>query len=460
MYWQNKTVTILGLGRSGLACARELAALGCKLILSDSRPTEELLPIVADLPEGSYRVDGGGHSGACLDADVIVLSPGVPIDLPIVQAALADGVPVFGEVELAYQLRHDIPYVAITGTNGKTTTTTLVGEVLAAAGLRAPIGGNIGTPLVGLVHAEADVIVAEISSFQLETIHTFRPKVAALLNFTDDHLNRHGSREVYWAMKRRLFENQEADDWAVLNADDAQVAALLGTLRGRELPFSAARELPFGVFVRDGRILARTDAGEREVMPVAEIKLRGHHNLENVLAAIAIAVALDLPLAPVRQAIASFQGVEHRIEPVRTLDGVQWINDSKGTNYASTVKAIEAFDEPLVLIAGGRDKGGAINELIETIGRRAKHVVLLGEAAPYFERVLRGAGYEAITMAEGLDGAVEAARRAAVSGDVVLFSPACTSFDMFNNYEERGRAFKSLVANLAAEQPVERPHQG
>jgi UDP-N-acetylmuramoylalanine--D-glutamate ligase len=458
LYWQNKTVTILGLGRSGLACARELAALGCKLILSDSRPTEDLLPLVADLPEGSYRVDGGGHSSACLDADVIVLSPGVPIDMPIVQAAMADGVPVFGEVELAWQLRPDVPYVAITGTNGKTTTTTLVGEVLNAAGLKAPVGGNIGTPLVALVHAAADAIVAEISSFQLETIHAFRPKVAALLNFTDDHLNRHGSREVYWAMKKRVFENQEAEDWAILNADDPQVATLLGQVRARQLPFSADRTLEQGVFVRDGAIVARLDGADREVMPVSEIRLRGRHNLENVLAAVAIAVAMDLPLGPVRATIAGFTGVEHRIEPVRVLGGVQWINDSKGTNYASTVKAIEAYDEPLVLIAGGRDKGGAINELLEAVGRRVRHVVLLGEAAPYFERVLRGAGYEAITMADGLAGAVEAARAIAVPGDVVLFSPACTSFDMFTNYEERGRAFKSLVTAIA--EPVEQPHQG
>lgn len=449
MYWQNKTVTILGLGRSGLACARELASLGCKLILSDSRPTEALLPLVTDLPEGSYRVVGGGHSSACLDADVIVLSPGVPIDMPIVQAALADGVPVFGEVELAWQLRTTVPYVAITGTNGKTTVTTLIGEILAAGGLKAPVGGNIGTPLVDLVHDDADAIVAEISSFQLETIHDFRPKVAALLNFSDDHLNRHGTREVYWSMKKRIFENQEADDWAVLNADDPQVWSLHGLLRARELPFSTARELATGVFVKDGAIITRVEGTEQLIMPVAEVTLRGLHNLENVLAAVAMAVALGVSPEPIRRTVAAFTGVEHRIEPVRSLDGAQWINDSKGTNYASTVKAIDAYDEPLVLIAGGRDKGGAINELIGAIARRAHHVVLLGEAAPYFERMLRGAGYETIVVADGLAQAVAEARKLARPGDVVLFSPACTSFDMFSNYEERGRAFKSTVQSLA-----------
>ena len=231
MYWQDKKVTVLGLGRSGLACARELASLGARLSLGDLHPTEELMPLVADLPGPPPRVEGGGHSAACLDADVIVLSPGVSVDLPIIQATQADGVPVIGEIELAYQLRHDVPYVAITGTNGKTTTTTLVGEILKAAGLRAPVGGNIGTALVGLIHEPADALVVEVSSFQLETVHTFRPKVAALLNFTDDHLDRHGSREVYWAMKKRIFMNQEAEDWAVLNADDAMIATLNGQLR-------------------------------------------------------------------------------------------------------------------------------------------------------------------------------------------------------------------------------------
>jgi UDP-N-acetylmuramoylalanine--D-glutamate ligase len=449
LYWQDKKVTVLGLSRSGLASARELSRLGCQLILSDLRSTEDLQPLVADLPQDRIRVEGGGHSSACLDADLIVLSPGVSIDLPIIQAALADGVPVIGEIELAYQLRHDKPYVAITGTNGKTTTTTLVGEVLAAAGLKAPVGGNIGTPLVALIHEEADAFVAEVSSFQLETINTFRPKVAALLNFTDDHLDRHGSREVYWAMKKRVFENQEADDWAILNADDPTVAGLIGTLRARTLPFSTSKDLPEGIVVADGWIVKRVAGGAQRVVPINEIQLRGHHNLENVLAAVGVAAALDLPVERVRQAIAEFRGVEHRIEPVAEIDGVQYDNDSKGTNYASTVKAIEAFSEPLVLIAGGRDKGGAINGMVEAIANRVKHVVLVGEAAPYFERVLRGAGYEALTMAQDLPQAVAAARAAAGPGDVVLFSPACTSFDMFKNYEERGRVYKSIVRELA-----------
>jgi UDP-N-acetylmuramoylalanine--D-glutamate ligase len=443
--WNNKTVTILGLGRSGLACARELAAMGCRLILSDTREADILAPLVGELADGDVRIEGGGHSSACLDADVIVISPGVPVDLPIVQAALADGVPVLGELELAYQLRSEVPYVAVTGTNGKTTTTSLVGELLKAAGVTTLVGGNIGTPLVSLLREPAEIIVAEVSSFQLETVETFRPKVAAFLNFTDDHLNRHGNRETYWEMKKRVFLNQTPEDWAVLNMDDPHVAALAGTLAAREFHFSAQRQLPRGVYVQDDWIVVGSELGVLPVLPLAEIQLRGRHNLENVLAAVGIAAALTLQVEPVRRAISTFKGVEHRTELVRRVADVLWVNDSKGTNYASSVKAIESFSESLVLIAGGRDKGGAIQEWVEAITRRVRHVVLMGEAAPYFERVLKQAGYTAFTPVKSLSEAVDAAREIARAGDVVLFSPACTSFDQFTSYEERGRAFKSLV---------------
>ncbi len=445
---KQKTVTILGLGRSGLACAQELLNAGCDLILSDSRPTEELLSLTAHLSEQRVRVEGGGHSSACLDADLIVMSPGVSVNLPIIQAAIADGVPVIGEVELAFQLRPDVPIIAITGTNGKTTTTTLIGEILAAAGLKAPVGGNIGLPLVSLVHAPADWVVAEISSFQLETVRHFRPKIGVFLNFSDDHLDRHGSREQYLATKRRLFEQQRADDWVILNADDPTVAGLAGMVPARVLYFSAHRDLPAGVMIKDGWIIHRTAQGDQTVMPVNEIPLRGRHNLENVLASVCVGVILKVLAGPMRRAIAAFRGVEHRIEPVRALNGVLYVNDSKGTNYASTVKAIEAFDEPLVLIAGGRDKGGAINDFLDAVVRKVRHTILLGEAAPYFERMLHNVGYTAVSVATDLQHAVNLARAIAHSGEVVLFSPACTSFDMFKNYEERGRAYKSIVQEL------------
>ncbi len=450
MDWQNKRVAVLGLGKSGLAIAKVLASKGARVIASDSRTREELQDVAAQLPEG-VDIEAGSHANACMEADLIVVSPGVPVGLPVLQAAEADGVEVIGEIELAYRLArdgHGAPIIAITGTNGKTTTTTLVGEIFKAAGLNAPIGGNIGHPLVLLAEDPVDWLIAEISSFQLETVHQFRPRIAAMLNFTDDHLNRHGTREAYFAAKKRLFAQQGAEDWAVINADDPALAGLIETLPSRMLPFSLSGRVSRGVVVSDGWIVWRQDEDEVPVAPIADIQLRGAHNLENCLAATAMALAAGIAPGTIAHTLREFRAVEHRIEPVAMIDGAQWYNDSKGTNYDSTVKAIESFTEPLVLIAGGRDKGGAITPLIDAVASRVAHTVLIGEAAPYFERVLRAAGYETISMAADLPAALQTARSHAVAGGVVLFSPACASFDMFKNYEERGRHFKEQVLAL------------
>lgn len=445
--WQDKRIAVLGIARSGVAVAEALSAKGAQVILSDVRAASELEAVLAQVPEG-VQVETGGHSSACLDADLIIVSPGVPRNLSILQAAEADGVEVIGEMELAYRLAR-APMVAITGTNGKTTTTTLVGAILKAAGLVAPVGGNIGEPMVTLAERDADVLVAEVSSYQLETVREFKPRVAAWLNFSDDHLTRHGSREGYWEAKKRVFMRQGPEDWAVLNADDPAIAPLLNALPSRTLAFSRSQPLAEGVVVSDGWIVHRDGGAEVPIVPLSAISLRGQHNLENCLAAAAVALALGIAPAAIHEAIRAFKGVEHRIEPVLTLDGVSYFNDSKGTNYDSTIKAIDSFSEPLVLIAGGRDKGGAIAPMVEAICQRVSHVVLLGEAAPTFERVLRAGGYDAITMASDLAGAVREAAARAVPGGVVLFSPACASFDMFSNFEERGRAFKAQVNRLA-----------
>jgi UDP-N-acetylmuramoylalanine--D-glutamate ligase len=461
MDWQNKRVAVLGLGKSGLAIAKVLAAKGARVIASDSRTREELQEVAAALPEG-VDLEAGSHANACLEADLIVVSPGVPGSLPVLQAAEADGVEVIGEIELAYRLAEAgpaAPIVAITGTNGKTTTTTLVGEIFKAAGLNAPVGGNIGHPLVLLAEEPVDWLIAEVSSFQLETVHQFRPHIAAWLNFTDDHLNRHGTREAYFAAKKRIFAQQTPEDWAVLNADDPALSALIDGLTARVLPFSLSGTIAQGIVISDGWIVWRQDGDEVPVAPIADIQLRGEHNLENCLAATAMALAAGIAPGTIAHALREFRAVEHRIEPVAVIDGAQWYNDSKGTNYDSTIKAIESFNEPLVLIAGGRDKGGAITPMIDAIARRVSHTVLIGEAAPYFERVLRAAGYEAITMAADLPAALQAARAQAVAGGVVLFSPACASFDMFRNYEERGRLFKEQVRDLAVAPVDEVPTQ-
>ncbi len=451
--FSDRTVAVIGLARTGLAVAEALARHGARVLASDTRPTEELQEVQSSLPAG-VELEAGGHARSVAAADLIVVSPGVPRALPLLQAAEADGVELIGEIELAYRLAAS-PIVAITGTNGKTTTTTLIARILAEAGLNAPLGGNIGIPLIKLAEEPCDYLVAEISSFQLETVEDFRPRIGVWLNFTDDHLNRHGSREVYFELKKRLFARQTASDWAILNADDPAVSSIKGDLAGQVLLFSRRPDV-VGVVVEEGWIVWRQAGSTLRVMPVSDIQLRGDHNLENCLAATAVALAVGIATDVIAKAIAGFGGVEHRIEPVRTLGGVQWYNDSKGTNYDSTVKAIASFAEPVVLIAGGRDKGGAIAPLIEAISRRVEHVVLLGEAAPYFERVLRAAGYEALTLADSLEGAVAAARSLARPGGVVLFSPACTSFDMFKNYEERGVLFKKAVMALEPDE-IARP---
>lgn len=442
-----KKVTVLGLGRSGIACARILHELGAKVTVSDLRGREELEAQISQLPS-DISIEVGGHASACLEAELIVVSPGVPADLPILQAAEADGVSVIGEVELAFQLA-EAPILGITGTNGKTTTTTLIGELLKAANRTVEVGGNIGTPLVSLAQTPCEMLVAEISSFQLETVSEFRPHIGVFLNFTDDHLNRHKTMECYFSLKRRLFAQQEAQDWAILNADDPRVAALEPELKAQVLMFSRLKPVTRGAFVQDGWINLVDGTDVIPVMPIEEIQLRGNHNLENCLAAACAGHAAGIPPVIIRDVFKAFQGVEHRCEPVARIDGALYINDSKGTNYDSTIKAIESYSEPVVLIAGGRDKGGAINPLVEAISAKVKHTVLLGEAAPYFERVLQASHYEPISRANSLRDAIETARAHAAPGDIVLFSPACTSYDMFANYEERGRAYKTIVQEFA-----------
>ncbi len=444
--WAEHSVAVIGMGRSGLAAARVLHEMGAKVYLSDSRSAEDLADALSQVPPG-VEIETGGHAASCAAADLIVVSPGVPKSLAILQAAEADGVEVIGEIELAYRMAN-APIVAITGTNGKTTTTTLVGEILREAGWIAPVGGNIGVPLIGLVHQKVDAFVVEVSSFQMETAEQFRPQVGVWINFSDDHLNRHGTREAYFNLKKRLFARQRDDDYAVLNADDPVLAPLAQELGAQVLLFSRQSPLTRGVCVENGIITWKRSSGDVPILPVSDIRLRGDHNVENCLAATAATLAMGVSPPVIARAIAAFKGVEHRIEPVRTLDGVTWYNDSKGTNYDSTVKAVAAFEEPLVLIAGGRDKGGAIQPLIDAIAKRVAHTVLLGEAAPYFERVLRAAGYHNISLVPDLEAAVGKARELVPPGGVVLFSPACTSFDMFRNFEERGATFKALVNGL------------
>jgi UDP-N-acetylmuramoylalanine--D-glutamate ligase len=443
-----RRVAVVGLARSGVAAVRLLRAAGADVVASDDRPLAALGPAAAALAREGVRVAAPGTAAALDGAALVVVSPGVPLDAPVLAGARARGVPIVGELELAWRAM-EADTVAITGTNGKTTTTALTGALLAGQGRSVLVGGNIGTPLADrALDVPADgVVVAEVSSFQLETIEAFRPVVAAVLNLTPDHLDRHGTFAAYADAKARIFRNQTADDCAVLNADDAATAALAARTRARVVWFSRRRRLPAGVFAADGWIVARGDGGETRVCPLAEIRLRGQHNVENVLAATACALARGVPPDALRRGIAGFSAVPHRIEPVRELDGVAFYNDSKGTNVDSTIRALESFTEPVVLIAGGKGKGQDFAPLARAARGRVGHAVLIGEDAPRLAAALTAEGV-AVTRAVSLQAAVERARALARPGHVVLLSPACASFDMFDNFEHRGEVFRTVVEGL------------
>ena len=517
MELNNKRVLVVGLGKSGLAAAQFLKERGARVTVSDARPAT----LIAELPsllEQGFAVEAGSHGLLTFRRqDLIVVSPGVPANVPELMQVRAMGMRIIGELELGAQfLQGEI--VAITGSNGKTTTTTLLGEILKASGRPTLVGGNIGRPVTALVaesvelsrrhgreadssaltpaskdaspgtpaalrndnqksksqSQEADPSAApqddnftrqqddnfkdgttvwsviEVSSFQLETVETFRPRIAMVLNITPDHLDRHGSFEAYAAAKARITEFQTAEDFLVLNGEDAEtqmVAAKAGPEgRGAQIFwFSARRRIKQGAFVHGETIFfaAREGAKPEPVMPVAEIPLVGAHNIENVLAAVCAARLAGVESETIRGAVASFQAVEHRLELVREVDGVRYYNDSKATNVDATMKAIEAFAGGIHLILGGKDKNSDYTLLAPLLRERVKTVITIGSAAEKIERQL--AGVAKIERAETLERAVAAAHAIAVAGDTVLLAPACASFDQFENYEQRGRVFKELV---------------
>jgi UDP-N-acetylmuramoylalanine--D-glutamate ligase len=449
-----RRVTVVGLAKSGIAAARLLQAAGAQVTGTDLRPLDALSGEAAALEAVGVRLVTGpaaaGGEAAFEGAVLAVVSPGVPLDAPQLARARTLGVPVIGELELGWRAMES-DTIAITGTNGKTTTTALTGALLAEQPRPVLVGGNIGTPLTAhaLSFPADGLVVAEVSSFQLETIETFRPRVAAVLNITPDHLDRHGDFAAYVDAKARIFLNQTAADCAVLNADDPATAALAPRTRAHVLWFSRRTPLAHGVFVRDGRLVAKLNGHVEDIMPLAEIGLRGQHNVENVLAATACALWMGLGAAAIRRAVGRFRAVAHRIEFVRDVRGVQFYNDSKGTNVASTIKALESFGERVLLIAGGKGKGQDFGPLAEAARGRVAHAVTLGEDGPAIATALRGAGIP-VSAAPTLAAAIDTALAQAQAGDVVLLSPACASFDMFRNYEHRGDVFKELVHRLAA----------
>jgi len=450
MELNNKRVLVVGLGKSGVASALFLKAHGAKVTVSDTKSGDELRNEIPVLLDHGITVETGGHGDRTFRGqDLIVVSPGVPVDAPPLVQARALGEAVIGEIELAAQFLPG-PIVAITGSNGKTTTTTLTGEILSAAGLPTLVGGNIGTPAISLAgRANPETaIVLEISSFQLETIQAFRPKIAVVLNVTQDHLDRHRTFEVYVDAKARIFENQQGTDFAVLNADDPTCATLGSRTRAQVFWFSRQKEVQRGAWVRDGNIMFRDAKGQREIMQVSEIPLKGAHNLENVLAAVCAGVLMGCAPDKIRQAVRDFKAVEHRLEFVATIRGVDYYNDSKATNVDATIKALESFPANIHLILGGKDKGSDYTVLNELLRQRVKRVYTIGAAAAKIESQIKG---PEIVPVETLENAIRKANATAQPGDVVLLAPACASFDQFKNYEHRGQVFKEIVRGLASE---------
>jgi UDP-N-acetylmuramoylalanine--D-glutamate ligase len=445
----NKRVLVVGLGKSGVASALFLKSRGARVTVSDSKPEAELRDEILLLLEQGITVETGGHGDRTFRGqDLIVVSPGVPVDAPQLAQARNLGEPVIGEIELAAQFLAG-PIVAITGANGKTTTTSLAGEIIAAGKFSSLVGGNIGTPAISFVDqaGPATWIVLEISSFQLETIVEFRPRIAVILNITPDHLDRHKTFANYVDAKARVFQNQGADDFTVLNADDPSAAGLSDRTRAQLFWFSRKKEIEKGAFVRGTHIFFRDGHSEREIMPLADVPLRGAHNLENVLAGISIGALVGCQPEQIRLAVRNFKAVEHRLEFVAKFAGVDYYNDSKATNVDATIKALESFPANVHLILGGKDKGSDYTVLHELLRQRVKRVYTIGAAAAKIDSQILDAAE--IEHAETLENAVRRASESAVPGDVVLLAPACASFDQFQSYEHRGRVFKEVVLSLA-----------
>ena len=448
MELRNKRVLVVGLGKSGVASALFLKEKGAKVTVSDSKSKDQLGKEIPILLDHGIAVETGAHGERTFRGqDLIVVSPGVPVDAPPLVQARSLGEPVIGEIELAAQF---LPknLVAITGSNGKTTTTTLTGEIIGASGKPTQVGGNIGTPAISLVDRSTPetTIVLEVSSFQLETIQSFRPRVAVVLNITPDHLDRHRTFEAYVAAKARIFENQQSDDFAVLNADDEVCVGLAKRVHARVFWFSRKKEVREGAFVRNDAIVFRNSQGDQPVMPLSEIPLKGRHNVENVLAAVSAGILMGCNPTSVREAVRNFKAVEHRLEYVATVRGVDYYNDSKATNVDATIKALESFPGNIHLILGGKDKGSDYTVLNDLLRRRAKRVYTIGAAAEKIESHIKGT--TEILPVGTLEAAVRKAYETAQAGDVVLLAPACASFDQFQNYEHRGRVFKESVKSL------------
>lgn len=446
-----KCVLVFGTGISGIGAAHLLLARGAEVILYDGNTEKDKEALLAEFPAGSkVRIVLGELPEAEMEQlDLVVMSPGVPCDLPVVLAMKGKGIRIWGEVELAYECgKGDV--LAVTGTNGKTTTTSLLGAIMQAYHPEVYIVGNIGNPYTEAAPKMTDdaVTVAEISSFQLETIEKFAPKVSAILNITPDHLNRHHTMEEYIRVKELITKNQTESDTCVLNYEDEILREFGKTLHTKVIYFSSLHKLEKGMYLNDGEICYRDENGVQKLCRTTELNLPGRHNHENVMAAAAMALAYGVPLEVIRKVVCAFKAVEHRIEFVTEKNGVVYYNDSKGTNPDAAIKGIQAMDRPTLLIGGGYDKGSSYSEWIQAFDGKVKYLVLIGQTREKIAAEAKALGFTDIVFADSLAEAVQFCADHAKKGDAVLLSPACASWGMFPNYEVRGKMFKELVNNL------------
>jgi UDP-N-acetylmuramoylalanine--D-glutamate ligase len=444
MELKGKRIMVLGLARTGCETARFLFHQGAEVVVSDCRGGKELHSEMASLAGIPIHYHLGGEERGWIEGiETLVPSPGVPSDNPLLQEASRRGVDIISEIELAFGFLR-VPLVVITGTNGKSTTTTLIGAVLKDAGIRAFVGGNIGAPLISFVSADWDWGVVEVSSFQLEWVNQFRPRVAVLLNLSEDHLDRYPDFASYCSAKGRIFAAQGEDDIAILNRGDTRVWAFRERISARVVSFGWD-EVAAGVFATGTDIVWR-GGGLEERFPLSGVRIQGIHNVENLMAVVAVAKTIGVQAPFLQRAMEAFPGIEHRHEFVREKDGIRFYNDSKGTNVGAVLKSLASFSSPIILLAGGIDKGGDYRVLESEVKEKVKTLILFGSAKGIIQKAL-GHLTETV-MVESIEAAVHEAERHAAPGDTVLLSPACSSFDMFENYEERGRVFKDLVHRL------------
>ena len=451
MNLKNKKVLLVGLAKTGISTIKHLNKLGANVIVNDIKDEEKLKDILNEL-SGLDNVEYilGYHPQNVDDIDMTVVSPGVPLDLPFILKLKSKNIEIIGEVELAYRLSQNPTFIGITGTNGKTTTTSLVGEIFKKANKDTYIVGNIGNPVIDTVGVanEDSVLVTELSSFQLESIDTFKPHVSAILNFTEDHLNRHHTMKAYMEAKARIFENQDSEDFCILNYDDKDVRNLSCNVKAKKIFFSRKECLNSGIYLdKEENIVINIDK-EITLLNKDELSLPGNHNLENCMAAAAIAYVCNINIDTIRDVLKTFAGVAHRQEFVRNLNGIMFVNDSKATNPDSSIKAVQSYNKPIVLIAGGMDKQSSFDEFLDAAKEHVYALVLLGETAQKIKECAQNKGFNNITVVKDMKEAVNTSYQIAKCGDVVLLSPACASWDMYKSFEVRGIDFKDNVNNL------------